>query len=117
MNPFLQRQQKNKIGKSGRKSETKTSKRLGGQQTPASGAMDGAKGDIVLNKFLVEAKSTIKDSISIKFEWLAKISGEALSKVKFPALTITFTNWSGCPRPRGKWVLIREQDFKDLIND
>lgn len=116
MNPFLNRQTKTKIGETGNRSEKKTAKRLGGRQTPASGAMAGAKGDIELPAFLVEAKSTIKESISLKREWLTKISGEALGKNKAPCVAITFTTENGLPKPRGKWILIREQDFKELTD-
>lgn len=117
MNLFLNRQTKNKIGETGNQSEKKTAKRLGGKPTPASGALAGAKGDIELPKFLVEAKSTIKESISIKREWLMKISGEALAKGKAPALVVTFTTENGTPKPRGKWILITEQTFRELTNE
>lgn len=117
MNPFLKRQTKNKIGETGNQSEKKTAKRLGGTQTPASGALAGAKGDIELPKFLVEAKSTVKESLSLKREWLMKISGEALAKGKAPCVALTFTTDNGTPKPRSKWILITEQMFRELTNE
>lgn len=95
-------------------SEKKTAKRLGGKLTPASGAIGSAKGDIIFKEILMEAKATIKDSISIKLEWLAKISREATDTAKFPALSVTYVNQEGEPRKFGKWVMIPESMFKDV---
>lgn len=116
MNPFMKRLQENRIGKSGRKSEKHTAKRLNGNLKPASGAMPSAKGDMELAAFLVEAKSTVKDSISLKKEWLDKISSEALSINKYPAVSITFTTEDGKPRHRGAWMLISEDTFLQLTD-
>ena len=57
-NPYLRRQQ-HRIGKSGTKSEKRLSKDLGARLRPASGAMEGAKGDMTIGECLIEAKSTI----------------------------------------------------------
>jgi len=112
-NPF--RRSRPKVN-AGRPSEKNTAKRLGGRLTPASGAVEGAKGDIVLDDFLVEAKSTIKNSISLKLDWLLKITGEARKVGKTPALAITFTTGNGRPVHNGRYVIIREDDFKELID-
>lgn len=95
-------------------SEKKTAKRLGGDLTPASGALGSAKGDIVFKEVLMESKATIKNSITIKLEWLAKISREATDVFKSPALSITYVNKDGEPRKFGKWVMVPESIFKDI---
>jgi hypothetical protein len=95
-------------------SEQKVSKRLDGKLNPGSGAVGGIKGDIKFEKILMESKATIKDSISIKLEWLAKISREATDASKTPALSVTYVNDEGDPRKFGKWVMIPETLFKEI---
>ena len=112
-NPYLDRQKEN-IGTRGRKSESRTSKRLTGKLTAASGASAGSKGDITLPEFLLENKSTVKASLSIKLDWLRKIATEALGVCKEPALSIQFTDEKGRPVRNGNWVMIREDTFREL---
>lgn len=95
-------------------SEEKVAKRLDGKVTPGSGSMGGVKGDIKFEKILMESKATIKDSISIKLAWLAKISREATDASKTPALSVTYVNDEGDPRKFGKWVMIPETLFKEI---
>jgi hypothetical protein len=116
MNPFFKRLEENRIGKSGRASEKQTAKRLKGKQTPASGAMPSAKGDIELPEFLLEAKSTVSESISLKRAWLKKIGNEALGVNKYPAVSIIFNTEDGVPKHRGSWVLITEDMFRELTD-
>lgn len=113
-NPFLRRLKRRKIGDTGRKSEARTAKRTGGRVKPASGAMKGAKGDMTVADFLVESKSTVNNSMSLQLDWLAKISQEALSEGKYPALTVTFTDNGGKPRKYGKWVMVPEHLLESL---
>jgi hypothetical protein len=103
-----------RIGHVGRKAEAKTAKRQKGKLTRASGAMAHGKGDIVLDEFLVENKSTVNASLSIPHDWLAKISREALEQKKKPALTIQFTDGLGNPLKFGAWVLIPENVFETV---
>ena len=100
--------------KHGQKSERKTAKRLGGTTRPGSGAVAGAKGDILLSDYLVENKSTEHKSISLKLEWLDKISVEAREEGKVPALSIQFVDKQGNSKKRGRWVMIPESDFKEV---
>lgn len=104
--PYLRRKQQHKIGKAGRNSEKKLAKQLGGKVRPASGAMEGAKGDIDLGDFLMEAKSTIQMSMAVKFGWLAKIAHEARAVGKKPALAISFTHDDGEAVRDGQWVMV-----------
>jgi hypothetical protein len=116
-NPLLDRLGREKIGDAGRKSEKKVASRLNARMTPNSGAKKGAKGDMSTRDWLIEAKATEKDSMSVQLDWLAKITGEASQDHKTPALTVTFVTGDGKPRKRGKWVMIPEHVFEELIGD
>jgi hypothetical protein len=105
------------IGDAGRASEKRLGKKMGGRLRPVSGAMTGAKGDIDLGDVLMEAKSTITDSLTVHFAWLAKIEGEALRAGKKPALGISFTKMSGASWPGGDWVCVPLADFLELMNE
>ena len=111
--PFTERQNRG-THKHGQKSERKTAKRLGGITRPGSGAVAGAKGDILLPDYLVENKSTEHKSISLKLDWLEKISLEAREEGKVPALSIQFVDKAGNSKKRGRWVLIPEDEFDGI---
>ena len=64
---------------------------------------------------LLEAKSTTGNSISVSLDWLAKIAREARSDGKTPALTVSYVDDDGRPRPDGDWVLIPLYAFKELF--
>lgn len=100
--------------RTGLRAETKAAKRLGGRTVPGSGSVDGLKGDITLEHFLVESKSTQKKSISIKYEYLHKIDMEGLGVNKYPALIIQFTDANGDVKRNGSWVMVPEHIFKEL---
>ena len=105
----------NRIGKTGRKAERLTAKRLGGRETRASGNMVSDKGDIELDEFLIENKATEQASYGLKHELLCKISKEALIKGKSPAFAIQYVHGSGSPKAMGSWVAIPEYLFKELM--
>ena len=105
-----------RTGDTGRKAEKKTAKRVKGDLTPASGAMDGAKGDFTLPGVLAENKSTVKDSFSVKYEHLQKISQEARAVGRVPALFFQFTRGDGSPHPSGEWVCIPEHLWKEMTD-
>ena len=79
----------------GQKAEVRASKRLGGRLQPGSGC--------------------ISESLSLKLEWLRKISKEAADITKEPALTIQFVDGSGRPVLDGAWVMVPERVFKEII--
>lgn len=101
----------------GQRSEKKTAKRIGGSANAGSGAIEGFKGDITLRDFLVENKSTEHKSVSIKLEWLDKISREARELGKDPALSIQFVDKQGNPLRGGRWVLIPEDEFNGFLEE
>lgn len=106
-----------KIGGAGIRSENHLAKRVGGRLRPASGALPGAKGDVDLPSFLMEAKSSTGDSLSLKREWLAKIGKEARSVGRVPALAVTFSYDDGRPIPDGAWVMVPEWLFKERLKE
>jgi hypothetical protein len=97
------------------KSERKTTKRLGGFGRPGSGAVEGAKGDIMLTEFLIENKCTEHRSISLKADWLDKISREARAEGKAPGLAIQFVDRQGNSNRGNRWVMITEDEFYELL--
>lgn len=117
-NPFLARLARQGKTGHGTRAEAHTSKRLGGKLTPASGAMEGVKGDIrVGHELLVEHKATIHDSMTVPLDWFAKIAKEALQAGRVPAVAINFTTANGKPRRDGSWVAIPEWLFKELLDE
>lgn len=82
---------------------------------PGSGAVDGAKGDFGLTEFLVENKCTEHRSLSLKADWLDKISKEARAEGKAAAVAIQFVDRSGNSQREDRWVMIREDEFSELL--
>ena len=113
--PYLLRRSQHKIGKPGRRSEQRLNRELGGRARPASGAMEGAKGDIDLGPVLLEAKSTTNASMALKHSWLVKIGKEARSEGKTPALAVSFINPDGSPIMDGEWVLVPRHKFEEMV--
>jgi len=103
------------------KQEKRIAHRSGGKCQPASGALPFAKGDVLTPQLLIEAKSTAKESLSIKKKWLEKISLEAQKVQREPALTIHFEStdnyteqdWICVPFNYLKFLL----DFADFVNE
>jgi hypothetical protein len=80
--------------------------------------MSDAKGDMSLDKnWLIEAKSTIHESLTIQYSWLGKISQEALVEARWPALTVSFTDRQGRAVNFGDWVLVPRQVWDELRGD
>jgi len=103
--------------KHGQKAEKLTAKRLGGRARRGSGAIEGYKGDIEVGIFLLENKSTINRALSIKLDWLDKISREAREEGKTPGLSIQFVDKQGRPVRHGRWVLIPEDEFLEAFQE
>jgi len=81
----------------------------------SSGAVPGVKGDMHTAEYLIENKATTAESLSVKRAWLRKIANEAAMEGKRPALSLQFVGADGKPKISGAWVLMREEDFKDLL--
>jgi len=110
-NPLMRRLNRNDHGQ---RSEKRAAARMGGRLQPGSGSKDHSKGDFKLPAFLVENKATTSLSMSVKLDWLRKISGEAAGFTKEPALAIQFVDGQGKPVADGAWVAIPERVFREL---
>lgn len=113
-NPFTAKSTIHKIGNAGRHSEVRVAKKIGARLTPASGAVDGFKSDMITPDYRIEAKSTQTATMSIKLEWLVKITEEALNSNKVPALTVSYVTPAGKPRRFGDWVMIPLSHYEEL---
>lgn len=108
---------KRRIGGVGRKAEERTAKRRGGKLTANSGA-GGSKGDYRLDgehRSVCENKSTTAMSLSLKYEWVAKVAREAACTGRIPQLSFQFTDETGRPRQYGAWVAVPEAMLDDLL--
>lgn len=105
-------------GAAGRKAEGSIAKRLKGELRPGSGSLEGAKGDLLLDSptfsFLMENKTTLGESFSMKKDWLLKIYQEALETNKTPALSFQFVDTLGKSEKRERWVAVPEHIFSQL---
>lgn len=117
--PYLRRAASADKGRAGKKHEASLAKRLGAQLTPGSGNLDGAKGDMVLKDgdFLTEAKTTTRDSYALKKSDLHKISGEAAATGRYPAFSVCFVNAEGQSKKTDRWIMIREEQFLELLEN
>ncbi len=102
-----------------KKHETRLGKQLGGRRLPRSGGLPWSKhdkttagGDISVPKFLFEHKRTVNDSMSLKKEWLEKVSDGARRMVKSPGVIITFDKKGEKPKD---WVLIPLEVLERLL--
>lgn len=86
-----------------KRSEKKSAALIGGKRQPGSGAFYFAKADIVHPKFLIEHKETDKDTLSVKLDWLRKVTMQCVTSSKSPALMICL-NSVQAPLP-SRWVM------------
>lgn len=91
--------------KEAQKRERALAKRLGGRATPNSGAIDGHKGDVVLDKYLIDDKFTGTPSYTLKKSEMDKISREAREREREPMFVIKFTKGVPLKHP-SEWVLL-----------
>lgn len=115
-NPYLTRLENRGKVSHGKASEKKLAKIIGARLTPASGALAESKGDMKTAEFLIEAKSTIHNSITLDRDFFLKISHEAKFTGKTPALTISFVNGDGSPKRDGEWVCLPINFLKNIID-
>jgi len=96
-----------------KKQEDQVAETLGGSRQKNSGATMFAKGDVLTEKFLLEAKTKTKpsDSISIKKEWFEKNLKETLLVGK-PYSAIVFNFGPG----EENHYIISEELFEELLN-
>lgn len=114
-NPYLKRIEKRGKTDHGRSSERKLIKGLGGQLTPASGALVGAKADGRLGEWIIEAKSTVHESMDLQRGWLTKLQVEALNARRTPVLMVSFVRPDGAAKENGQWAMMPLHIFKELV--
>lgn len=96
------------------RTERKLAHDLNGRATPNSGAIDGMKGDVTTDKFLLDSKETGAKSIVISAAMLNKISKEAREAGKRPGIVITLGRVAlGTAR---QWALVPIQDFQEMTD-
>lgn len=89
--------------------------RLTARVHAGSGAIAGYKGDMTKGQFLIESKATENQSMSLKLDWLRKVSAEALAVSKHPALLLQFIDGEADLLPCGGWIMMREDTFLELV--
>ena len=99
----------------GRRAELRALDRMGFKPTKASGAL-ADKGDGTRGWFRKEVKTTEAASLSVKLAWLQKIAREAVHTAVKPVLAVVFVDGSGRPRRDGAWVMLRERDWKEVLD-
>ena len=95
-----------------KKQEDAVAKKFGGARVKNSGATAWQKGDVSLDKFLLECKTktTASQSMSIQKEWLEKHAKEALFMGKpYTALAFNFG-----PNEQNYYI-INEELFEKLV--
>lgn len=93
--------------------EATVAKRSGGKRRAASGAAPGKPADTVDQEFLRECKATKGAGLTIKAEWLEKITQQALPRGMTPLLEIRVAGQA--PPTPTDWVLIPAQEFEILL--
>ena len=101
--------------------EFRVAEEIAGRKQPGSGSSVYAKGDVKQasteahdpRRFLVECKQTVHKSLSVKGEWLDKISREAMAAGLEPALAIEIKGMDATYAERD-WVAIPLSVFKRL---
>lgn len=101
----------------GRRSEERAARRTGASRHPGSGALDGLKGDLSLDDFKIESKSTAGKSLSVRLDWLEKIDREAREVGRRPALLLQFTDDLGRLRRGGSWVAVPEWLWLEVVGE
>ena len=94
-----------------KKQENRVAKNLKGKVNSNSGATGFYKGDVMIDQFLIECKTSTKEvkSVSIKKEWLEKLNEEKFSMGKEQiALAFDFgdgKDWYVIPESLMKWLV------------
>ena len=103
-----QQARKQHLRKDPKKHEAIVAAAVSGKRQPGSGAFEGLKGDVEGGTYglplLLECKRTKGASLRVESAWLKKITEEALSKNKHPALAMQFgegnIDWVAIPLTR-----------------
>ena len=99
--------------------EDRVAARTGGKRVRGSGASMYSKGDVRSvpagdTEFMIECKQTIHKSISIKWDWLKKITNEAMAQQCEPAVSIEIKGGTEDGLTDRDWVMIPLRVFNKL---
>lgn len=103
--------------------ENRIADRLGGKRVAGSGASMYSKADVrdVVCSYditlLMECKQTKNASISIKWDWLKKISNQAIEQQCHPALAIEIHGGIDDYATDRDWILVQASTLKKLIDE
>ena len=103
--------------------ERRVARALSGRRQPGSGSSMYAKGDVKqrsseafdLNRFLIECKQTKNASLSVKAEWLSKITQEAMAAGLEPALQFDIKGQKDGFVERD-WIAVPLSVFKRILD-
>lgn len=82
----------------GQIAEKRILKRIEARPQPRSGGIVGFPADGIKGEWMIEVKSTVKKSLSVKAEWLSKVELAAARHGKQAALLMIFDDLSGTNR-------------------
>lgn len=93
------------------KQENEVAEAYGGKRQPASGALPHAKGDVVTEEYLIDAKTTIA---AFAFTGLkaSTLTKQASRVSKLPLFFVEFTQ---LPAHSRDWVIMPRHHFDELI--
>jgi len=100
----------------GRKVEKNILRKIKAHPQPNSGAIPGMPNDGVKGRFLIEVKSTEKNSISVKYKSVLELGENALMRGKTPALLLAF-HVNVLTGPIEEWVAVPLRDFERLTKN
>ncbi len=112
MPKYLENAHKNKIKRS-RSQEKRIAREYRGRVVAGSGS-GREKGDVNTRTYKIEAKRTDTERISIRREWLTKITNQAISVGRLPLLEIEFEG--GATAPNLQWVMLEKSEFLRLLS-
>lgn len=100
--------------------ENRIAEKLGGRRVGGSGASMYSKGDVRNVKiggldFLVECKQTKHGSLSVKWDWLSKITKEAMAVECEPALSVEIKGGKECHLTDRDWIMLPARVLEELI--
>lgn len=97
------------------KQETEVAEAVDGRRHTGSGASMYSKSDGSSSRYQIEAKQTKHSSMSVKLEWIIKITREAVAKAKVPLLSVRFLNIGFKDNGvESDWILMPLSEFKEL---
>lgn len=94
--------------------ERATAARISGEVQRGSGATENHKGDVVTDDWMIENKTTMHASISVKGEWLSKLQRESDIAGKTPALEVEIRGIEDLVTEK-QWVLIPASVFAKFV--